>query len=210
MRIVCISDTHCKHWQIPLPDGDILIHSGDFTNSGNEKQIVDFNNWLGVIKPRYKHIILIAGNHDNLFVNNPIYARKLITNATYIEEELITIEGLKIYGTPVIPRYQYRNNAFGLVRGSIEMSQARSNIPSNLDILISHAPPYSILDSKNGKHYGCDSLLRKLCQDPPKILCSGHIHEGYGLYQTEQTTFINASILDSEHIITNNPIILDI
>jgi len=31
MRIVCIADTHEKHKQVKLPEGDILIHAGDFT-----------------------------------------------------------------------------------------------------------------------------------------------------------------------------------
>ena len=47
MRIVCISDTHGKHWRfdlgeddqgerLSLPDGDVLVHAGDHTNSGKD------------------------------------------------------------------------------------------------------------------------------------------------------------------------------
>ena len=31
MRIVCISDTHEFHDELVLPQGDLLIHAGDFT-----------------------------------------------------------------------------------------------------------------------------------------------------------------------------------
>lgn len=34
VRIVCISDTHTKHGDLNIPDGDILIHAGDFTSFG--------------------------------------------------------------------------------------------------------------------------------------------------------------------------------
>ena len=36
VRIVLISDTHNKHKMLELPEGDILIHAGDFTNDGTE------------------------------------------------------------------------------------------------------------------------------------------------------------------------------
>lgn len=38
-RIVCMSDTHGKHDEIIPPAGDILIHAGDFTSSGEIKAI---------------------------------------------------------------------------------------------------------------------------------------------------------------------------
>ena len=34
VRVVVISDTHTSHRQLVLPDGDILIHCGDFTFYG--------------------------------------------------------------------------------------------------------------------------------------------------------------------------------
>ena len=43
LKVVCISDTHCKHWDINLPKGDVLIHAGDFTLKGTENEIKNFN-----------------------------------------------------------------------------------------------------------------------------------------------------------------------
>ena len=37
IRIVCISDTHKKHRQLDVPDGDILIHAGDFSQWGMDR-----------------------------------------------------------------------------------------------------------------------------------------------------------------------------
>ena len=47
VRFVCISDTHCKHRGLgELPCGDVLVHTGDFTQSGRLREIEDFCTWL--------------------------------------------------------------------------------------------------------------------------------------------------------------------
>ena len=46
VKIVCISDTHGKHQDMDIPDGDILIHAGDFTMLGLVSEVILFNDWL--------------------------------------------------------------------------------------------------------------------------------------------------------------------
>ena len=41
-KIVTISDTHTHHRRVELPEGDILIHAGDFTARGRGNEVVDF------------------------------------------------------------------------------------------------------------------------------------------------------------------------
>jgi hypothetical protein len=43
VKIVCISDTHGDHRKLEMPEGDILIHAGDYTNHGKRQHVVDFN-----------------------------------------------------------------------------------------------------------------------------------------------------------------------
>lgn len=63
IRIVCISDTHSRHGNmLQLPPGDVLIHAGDFTNTGSRRDTEEFVAWMDA-QP-YKHKIFIAGNHD--------------------------------------------------------------------------------------------------------------------------------------------------
>jgi DNA invertase Pin-like site-specific DNA recombinase len=63
LRLVLLSDTHEFHREVEVPDGDILIHAGDFTMfSKNVSAIADFNTWLGELPHRHK--ILIFGNHE--------------------------------------------------------------------------------------------------------------------------------------------------
>lgn len=106
VRIVIISDTHGTK-KIPdiLPDGDILIHSGDFTLHGRMSEIDSFNKILGDIKHRFKYIIVIAGNHElkldpKLNGEKSVDAKKLLDNCIYLEDSGIELLGIKFYGTP--------------------------------------------------------------------------------------------------------------
>ena len=76
MRLVCISDTHSLHHQMehPLPKGDILIHAGDLSNKGGEKDVKDFIDWFQNLGG-WDQKIFISGNHDYCFerINKPSY-----------------------------------------------------------------------------------------------------------------------------------------
>ena len=62
ITVVCISDTHNS--QPDVPDGDVLIHAGDLTQSGTLVEIERAVGWLRGLPHRYK--IVVAGNHDLL------------------------------------------------------------------------------------------------------------------------------------------------
>jgi hypothetical protein len=63
VRFVCISDTHGRTDRLgdAIPDGDILIHAGDFTSGGALSEVQMFNKFLGTLKDKFKHIVVIAG-----------------------------------------------------------------------------------------------------------------------------------------------------
>ena len=56
IRMVCISDTHNRTDNLKLPDGDILIHAGDFSNVGLEGDIHRFTEFL--TKQHHKHKVI--------------------------------------------------------------------------------------------------------------------------------------------------------
>ena len=142
IRIVAISDTHSRHQQINVPDGDILIHAGDATMAGGVAEIAAFDHWLGTLPHPVK--LFCAGNHDLLFERNPALARGLITNATYLQDELIEALGLRIYFSPWQPRFF--DWAFNLDRGAA-LRAKWDLIPWPLDVLVTHGPPMGILDA---------------------------------------------------------------
>ena len=45
-----------------LPEGDVIVHSGDFTMMGTEGEALDFMEWFCDLPHRHK--VFIAGNHD--------------------------------------------------------------------------------------------------------------------------------------------------
>lgn len=56
-------------------------------------------------------------------------------------------------------------------------------IPENtdIDIVMTHGPPYKHLDRTSGGHdAGCPHLLAALDRVRPRLACFGHIHEGWG------------------------------
>lgn len=206
MRIVCISDTHNQHNTLLIPDGDILIHSGDFCTFGRVHEITSFNTWLGTLNHKYK--VIIAGNHDLLFESDPYLAQSLITNAIYLEDSGTVINGLNIWGSPVSPKFH--NWAFNKNRGD-EIAYHWSLIPSNTDILITHCPPYDCLDKTYlGEYVGCVDLAKRINEIKPKVSAFGHIHQSYGIKIKDGITYINASVLDEQYKPVNKPIIIDL
>ncbi|MEZ9368718.1 metallophosphatase domain-containing protein [Shewanella sp. 10N.286.51.B2] len=203
LTCVVISDTHGMYRQIEVPDADVFIHAGDITKSGKLEELNDFNAWLTELPHRYR--IVIAGNHDRVFESNPIQARAAMTNAVYLEDEEVTICGIKFYGSPWQP--WFLNWAFNLQRGA-EIQQKWDRIPDDTDVLITHGPAYRHLDENlEGKHVGCNDLLSAVQRVKPQFHVCGHIHEGYGRESDGITTFINASSCTRRYIPSNAPML---
>lgn len=105
VRLVIISDTHGYTSDLKLPEGDILLHCGDFTKYGSFREIENFNTFLSTVVHQFKHIVVIAGNHDysmdiKLKGSKPEEARQLLSNCIYLEDKSVTLMGIKFYGSP--------------------------------------------------------------------------------------------------------------
>ena len=211
MKIVIISDTHTKHEHIGINKykGDVLIHCGDISGNGGAGAIQQFLDWFGALD-QFKHKIFIAGNHDWLFEKNNVYARDLVPdNVIYLQDEELVIEGIKFYGTPVQP--PFCNWAFNV--DEPKLSEYWKMIPDDTDVLITHSPPYMIGDYVPwaAKHEGSPSLYKEVMERiKPKIHCYGHIHEGYTFKLIDGIKFVNASCLDGDYMVVNDPVIIEI
>ena len=160
MKIVIISDTHGQHARLKLPPGDLLIHAGDVSNTGGKTDAVRFLNWFST-QP-FPHKIFIAGNHDLFFEQEPTQQiHKMIPpGIVYLNDSGTTVNGFHIWGSPVTPWFQ--NWAFNRHHGN-DINRHWNLIPTNTNILITHGPPYGILDKNaEGQHIGCKDLLRKV------------------------------------------------
>ena len=208
MKIISISDTHNRHNDVELPDGDILIHAGDVSARGTETEIDDFLEWFS--SQPHKHKIFIAGNHDFYFEreSDSLIADKIQKNIIYLNDSGCQIEGFNIWGSPI--QLEFYNWAFNRERG-IDIKKHWDLIPNNTDILITHGPTYKILDETiRGKHVGCEELKNKVLEINAKIHVFGHIHEGFGCYKDSNISFINASLLYHKYYLTNKPVITEL
>lgn len=209
MRCILISDTHGQEAWLDLPSGDILIHCGDFgLNSIADLEYT--NRWFS--KQDFKYKIFVAGNHDFACYRLQKHLVKgYLKDIIYLQDDLIEIEGLRIYGSPWTPKFN--DWAFMLNRNSFELKRIWQKIPENLDFLITHCPPVSILDRNTYNNpCGCELLYQEVLYKMPKYHVFGHIHESYGKWQDYRggTKFVNCSLLNKFYHLTNKPIILDI
>ena len=205
MRIVLISDTHGLHRTLEVPSGDLLIHAGDFTfYSKPPSTVSDFNAWLGSLPHRHK--VVVPGNHE--FILEEPRNRGAITNATLLIDSGVEVDGIKIWGSPTTPLY---GGAFGK-SSPADRKKHWAHIPESLDILITHGPPFAILDHGGGseRREGCPQLLEAVFQARPRVHVFGHIHHGYGTLRTTDTLFVNASLLGEDGGLSRKPVVIDL
>jgi Icc-related predicted phosphoesterase len=189
LTIVCVSDTHGAHDRTEVPDGDILVHAGDLTRHGQLADVTEFNRWLGTLQHRHK--VVVAGNHDFCFEREPDRARARLTNAIYLRDEAVTVEGVRFYGSPWQP--WFLDWAFNLPRGP-EIAAKWALIPDDTEVLVTHGPPLGFGDrTDRGESVGCADLLARVRVVRPRLHVFGHIHEAAGVADDGGTLFVNAS-----------------
>ena len=207
LHLVCIGDTHGFHRKLTLPPGDTLIHSGDFDGRSVE-EIDDFNAWLGSLP--FEHKIVIAGNHDLLFDRDPKLARAHLTEAIYLQDSGVTIEGVKFWGSPV--NSVGGDWAFSRER-LVKIRKHWDLIPDDTDVLITHEPPYGTLDKPHimAKHAGCQYLLGAVLRIKPRLHVFGHIHGGYGRESAwSGMTLVNCAVVDNSRTLANPPTVIEL
>ena len=197
MKILHISDTHGCHRRLhDLPQADIVVHSGDFTMNGSEQEALDFMNWFCDLP--YPQKIFICGNHDEYLYGATIDG--LDGNVHYLCNSGIEIEGLKFYGVPMF------------MGDCITDRQTRhyANIPDDTDILITHTPPFGILDFDDNINYGSEELLSRISVVRPRLNLFGHIHARHGIKVFNGITFSNGAIMNADYSNLEKPNFIEI
>ncbi|KAJ4488402.1 Metallo-dependent phosphatase [Lentinula aciculospora] len=210
-RFICLSDTHSTtHWDDGgrMPRGDILLHAGDLSSWGTVRQLQKTIKWLENLEG-YGAKIIIAGNHD-LWLDKECVellkfddeerttmlntCRRLMEKSrlkqvglTYLEFEETTIQDpdsakeWTVFGSPASPRHSSGAFQYGPIE---EAEEINSRIPARTEILLTHTPPYNILDeTRKGKHAGCKNLEKRLASNDLRhcrLHVFGHIHEAAG------------------------------
>lgn len=190
VKIIVMSDTHGHETDIKVPQGDWLIHCGDYSGVAN-----DFDLWLSTLSHQVK--IVVPGNHDS---------KRDLRHATYVlTENIITLpfgqEKARIFGCSYIPHFI----------GRWWSENENFEWPSlDFDFLLTHGPAYGILDGEN--KFGCKNLRNKLDLGPrPLFHLFGHIHEDGGkhLNKYKDMSSFNVSLCDENNNLVRSPIVLN-
>ena len=224
MRIICISDTHCNHDEITVPEGDVLVHAGDSCVRGTLEELKSFGEWL-VDLPHARKVIVL-GNHD--IRGDRLDGRRYLDTLTDRGVDVLNgtstdVGGLKVWGTPhsrSLHGPASSDWAFGHRDGKDQYFQA---IPEDVDILVTHGPAYGVLDRCVVARYfgkpvqgpvGSVDLRKTINKTKPRLHIHGHIHECSGhkdsvLSCGHRILTVNAAIMDEAYNVSHLPKTVD-
>lgn len=215
-RFACLSDTHGmfhKMTDYQIYPADFVIIAGDITNYGQQEHVQATVDWLLNFPAPNK--ILVAGNHDLSLdranydsfhkhpentdlerVNDIVHTEGI----TYLMNQSIVIDGITIYGSPY--SLECGDWAFPIFDEKDPINWA--NLPLDADVIVTHGPPYDILDKTSaGFKAGSKSLLKKVKKIQPALHIFGHVHECYGSLKVKNTMFANVSLVNKNYQFTN-------
>jgi len=202
VKVVVISDTHELHEALGVLEGDVLIHCGDSAYGFNrsDAQVDRLDDWFG--RQHFERILVIGGNHDFELQKRVETNERLFRNADYLQDKAFQFQGINFYGAPWIP--ELSGWAFHLPAD--ELCNRWDLIPDNTDVLITHTPPANILDrNSRGKACGCPILRKRVIDLKPRVHCFGHVHASGGTIELQGTTYINASLVNSQYELVRRP-----
>ncbi|KAL8580593.1 hypothetical protein ACOMHN_046796 [Nucella lapillus] len=208
IRIVHTSDTHLQHdrlsagssavsgtgrvsldpTEVELPDGDVLIHTGDFNRYSAsccvrslhyEDLLHEINTFFEGFPHRLK--VFVAGNHDSCLegVRTELIQHHL-PSCVYLCDSSVQFQDIKIYGSPYTAS-RFLTTATGFTESWRRLKRRWTLIPDNTDILVTHMPPLGILDLASEKlPIKCPGLfrLKTACLPPSTCSTCGFVHAG--------------------------------
>lgn len=204
-----LSDTHNQHEKFECSGGDILLHTGDCTSRGGLSEALKFLDWFS--EQDYSHLVMIPGNHDWIFEENPELMKEeatkrgihLLNDSGVILKDMQGEYNIKVWGSPVQP--WFHSWAFNR---HIEEKNATARhpwikphwdmVPEGTEILLTHGPAHLILDKvvRGDFNVGCPHLAKRIEELGIGMHVCGHIHEARGFEYIGKTTYVNASSLD--------------
>jgi len=232
MKLVIISDTHNFHDELDLPVGDVLIHCGDYSYSGQDNEVISFLTWMQEQTKKYRLVIGGHGNHEL----GPYEDREHFNELKTVFAPDVIWPHMRVFTDPVTslnfffsPYVTTINGRWAFEASSSEYQEIVKRIPDYVDILISHGPPFNILDTFVRHSIDWDSqqndyahtsrefkigskvLAERIKEIEPKLVCFGHCHENGG--QTVKiggTIYVNGAVLNENYEIANEPVIVNL
>ena len=214
MRLVVISDTHMLHERVVIPPGDVLIHCGDITNRGKLAELETFSQWWNALPHPNK--LIVPGNHDYCFDHHygwetSIKAKVMLSGSKVLIDQPEIIGEWLFYGSPwVLPMSDW-----AFMKDERVLKQIYNKIPKwdSKIILITHGPPFMILDQgSHNEHLGSKSLRDAVFALEPSHHLFGHVHESYGIFKDPRfrTKFVNSAQWNYTDNTMNGAMVIDL
>jgi len=197
MRICHISDTHIgssSHFNVEIfnafmddirqDDFDILLHSGDLTQSGSAEQYEKGKHFLKELKIPY---VIIPGNHDARSGGLHLYKQHIGNpNGTKVLDEAVII-----YVDSSIPdsnNGRVGQQKFQLIKKSLEKYTQKK---IKIVVIHHHVMPIPMAGRERNILANAGDLLDLFLKYDVDLVVSGHRHYP-NVYHVENTVFINA------------------
>jgi len=185
VRIIHMSDTHNFLSKTArngfLPNGHILVHSGNFSSKGTDEEFAQFNDWLGEVAGHYHYRIVCLGNRDvKVYGNDWDAMKKLLPNATHVLcHSEATVLGIKFYAAPW--HWGHKKN-YAVRAGAPSTTTGRfDDVPFGVHVLVTHGPAFDRLDkTQNDEHWGSRELSETLRRVRPGVHLHGHVKDARG------------------------------
>ena len=208
MRLVVVGDTHGMHEELGTLEGDVLVHCGDFCDGFREdpRDIANVDSWFE--RQRFELILCVGGNHDFGAQRRVDCGEPVFQHAVWLLDQAYVHRGVKFYGSPWLPHLQ----AWAFYQSAENLCAKWALIPDDTDVLVTHTPPFGILDQPRSRNIncGCPHLLERVEVVKPRFHLFGHNHASAGVQENHSTKFVNASVVDSSVSVVHSPVTLDI
>lgn len=202
MNLALISDTH---GQLPDPamfrGADAILHAGDV---GPDYQVdtwivQTFLPWLHIVQERMNIPFYgTFGNHD--------FPSKWSMGGEHLHVNTQLVVGdQRVWFSPWSPTF----GGWAWMRSEPDLTELYANIPLDTTMIVSHTPPYQLVDKTGrGEHVG-SKALRVRMQELPQLthVVCGHIHEARGDSGIGSIRVLNVACVDEQYEMRRDPIV---
>lgn len=185
MRFLVITDFHQKRSMLESINSMIEEYAPEFTLFlGDVTDMGTGEDAIGIIQDINSEVYVIPGNCDPRDMPRKISDVAHDMHGKSTEIDGIHFAGLggsniTIFGTP----FELTEN---------ELYQGLKKISKKGMVLMTHVPPYGILDQiPSGQSVGSKAVKRIVDEFEPILALSGHVHEARGIVEQDGTVFVN-------------------
>lgn len=194
MKLVCATDLHdglsaLRRILDHAGPVDAVLLGGDLTTFGRPG---DVEPMLELCRQRCPRVFAIAGNCDS-----PQIEAWLVERGVSLHARGAVLEGVGLHGLSGIPPWKPRMYQFSEDELAAFLEAGYTALAGQRPLVsLVHCPPYGCtLDrTSSGFSAGSKAVREFVARRRPELLLCGHVHEGRGIEQLDDTLAVNCGI----------------